>query len=88
MVTFNELTLFHGGNDVGIGSRHTVFRALERVCLESDRFCVCNRSDSGSTEYVSRLLFTRLLQFIIEFGFHMLLYEELYRLEGVTSLTL
>ena len=61
-MTFNELTLFQGGNDVGIGSRDTVLRVLERVRLESDRFCVCIRSDSGSIEYVSRLLFTRLLQ--------------------------
>ena len=41
---------------VGIGSRDTALRALERVCLESDCFCVCNWSDFGSIGYVSRLL--------------------------------
>ena len=55
-MTFNELILFQGGNDEGIGSRDTALRALERVCLESDHFCVCNRSDFGSIKYVSQLL--------------------------------
>ena len=74
IVMFNELTLFQGGNDVGTGSCDTVLRALQRVCLESDCFCVCSRSDSGSIEYVSRLLFTHFITAVMVLSLFLLLY--------------